>query len=609
MSTAAYQYAGEPVRRKAGPFRRFVRSVAILVLVIGAAAAAAAGPDDVVSGKTAAVSQGVAYTAPTAFRVTGVEVVVRAEGSGETFIGVGNPVDVADLMQGRTAYEIKRALVEISGSGSEGEELPDPKTVPWWEKSVHGKGSQELTVALSGEPESFVVAGQNRTPVAVAIGYRIKGLFLAGIAVAVAGFVLLLLTRRPPAPVQAPRQRPGGGRPQTVPRPHTGYDDRPPRPSPPRRPGPGVPGGPGGPGGPQAPQSSPGRRPAGPPPEWSSGPRPPRAPGPRPGQGPGRAPRPGPRPPRPRPPERRMMVGLGVLALSLSGCAVPKPVLHQPPVSKVALTSSRAATMLTSYGKRRDTAIEAGGSRAGRSAAWAMADTGPALAEDEFRTVLAASKGGAAKPQMYAPGKIWAPRLTEYPMWSVAELSAKGYGGKGTTLGLFEQSHSLDDWKLRTQVTVTSDALPDQVEGAALTPAAAQGQAAKVSDAITAYWNDTMKPDRMSGVDALDALRTAAKATADDAGLDLRSIHAEPYDDHSTHLVQTPGGVLAILDYAATVKLDAHGISWNPPYDKLRGKSGSDLLVRLATTVAVRIAGDGTSQVLGLSCDEVRSFS
>ncbi|MBO0842098.1 MAG: hypothetical protein J2O46_02855, partial [Nocardioides sp.] len=298
---------------------------------------------------------------------------------------------------------------------------------------------------------------------------------------------------------------------------------------------------------------------------------------------------------------------LGALALGLSGCAVPQPVLHPQPVSKVALTAKTARPMLEGYAKRHSTAVAAGKQAA---AAWAMADTGPALAQDQFRSALAAAKGTRdTTAGTYSAGRIWSPRLTAYPMWAVAELSGKGFSGSGTTLGLFEEEHSTTDWKLRSQVAVDPDALPAPAAGTAVTPASAKGQASRLSDAVLAYWNSKMQPQGVDGVETLDAVRTSAKKVADQAGLDIDSLHAAQYDGDSTHLVQTPGGVLAILDYTVTVKLAAHGISWNPPYDKLRGRSGQDLVVKLAATAAVRIAGDGTSRVLGVSSAEVNSAS
>ncbi|MFE6645786.1 hypothetical protein ACFVJS_04450 [Nocardioides sp. NPDC057772] len=228
MSSATYAPVIADSRRRRKGGRVFLAVLLGLLgaplLLVGAGLAIAAGPDDVVMGKETPIEQGAAYSTPEAFAFDRLPVTVRVEAMGESYVGVGNPVDVLDVVQGTDAVEIARTpLTRVSGAPGSGESVRDASQAPWWYEKVSGSGTQELNVTLEGEPVSFLAASRDGAPIKLAFGYRIDGIF--AVALGIAGFGALLLIGA--VLVLATGKRPAGSEP-----PHPPASYVPPRPNP-----------------------------------------------------------------------------------------------------------------------------------------------------------------------------------------------------------------------------------------------------------------------------------------------------------------------------------------------------------------------------------------
>ena len=189
------------------------------LLLVGAGLAIAAGPDDLLMGKETPIEQGAAYSTPEAFAFDRLPVTVRVEAMGETYIGVGNPVDVLDVVKETRAFEISSTpLTRVSGVAGSGEKVPDASRAPWWQEKVSGSGPQELAVTLEGEPISFLAASRDGAPIKLAFGYRIDGIFV--VSLGIAGFGALLLIGAGVLPLAGRRQRPDEWQPPRPPVPY-----------------------------------------------------------------------------------------------------------------------------------------------------------------------------------------------------------------------------------------------------------------------------------------------------------------------------------------------------------------------------------------------------
>lgn len=548
------------------------------LLLVGAGLAIAAGPDDVLMGKETPIAQGAAYSTPEAFAFDRLPVTVRVEAMGEAYVGVGNPVDVLDVVKGTKAVEIaKTPLTRVSGAAGSGESVPDASAAPWWDESVSGSGTQELNVTLTGEPVSFLAASRDGAPIKLAFGYRLDGIFLVALGVAglgallLVGAVVLLLTRR--------RERQDQWQP---PRPPASYAQppHPAQPSYPTQPARPVLTGPTGPAGPMGPT-------------WPAPTR----------------------PAMPRPPAgglyRRlgMAAGIGVVAFSLTGCSMPASVELDEP-SKVSLRKDDVAGLMKDWNKRNNKAIKANQPGKWKAEAWTEADSGPVLAKDQLTSAVNEGFDVRDRPPTWTavPGRVWSVQLSEYPMWAVVEIGVKGAKKpKLTRLAVYEQQDALSPWKVRSSLGVKKKAVPPEVEGADPVPAAATKQVEEVAAEIDAYLEKPKKIDGLDGFKKLAEPGDEIAAYASDMGVDMVKTTAEPFDETSIRAVQTAEGVLAMLDFTTNSIVGGQGTEWewNPPYDDFRSRAGKNLSIRTAVTVAVLVPKDGDPSVLGVEYGEI----
>ncbi|MEU0315681.1 hypothetical protein [Nocardioides sp. NPDC006273] len=557
MSPATYAPVIPPRRKRRGGI---VAAVLLGVfgaplLLLGSGLAIAAGPDDVMMGKETPIEQGAAYSTPEAFAFDGLPVAVSVQGMGETYVGVGNPVDVLDVVKDTNAVEIaKTPLTRVSGAAGSGEKVPDASQAPWWHESVSGTGTQELEVELEGEPVSFLAASRDGAPIKLAFGYRFEGLFL--VALGAAGLGALLLGGAVIALLSGRRVRPDEWQP---PGPPVSYVP-PAQPVQPARP---VMTGPG--------------------PVHPAAPRPPAG------------------------LYRRLGVaaGIGVLTFALAGCSMPAAVELEE-ASKVSLRKAEAAKVMADWNIRSDKAIEVNRPGKWKAEAWDQAASGPMLAMLRTASVIAKAVDLRRRQSSFTAvaGRVWSAQLAEYPMWAIVEIDS---GDRKATLAVYEQKDALASWKHRGEVKVKENAIPSEVEGAAPVSAAEAKQVQAVADEISAYLEKPGKIDGLDGFKKLSAPRREMKAYVAEVGVDMIKTTAEPFDGTGSRMVRTPDGVLAMLEYTVDSTVGGQGTEWewNPPFDEFRGQAGKNLSIRTAVTVAVLVPKDGDPSVLGLEFGEI----
>ncbi|MER7608244.1 hypothetical protein [Nocardioides sp. NPDC127503] len=535
------------------------------LLLVGAGLAIAAGPDDVVMGKETPIAQGAAYSTPEAFAFDRLPVTVRVEAMGEAYVGVGNPVDVLDVVKGTKAVEIaKTPLTRVSDAAGSGKEVPDASQAPWWHEKVSGSGTQELNVTLTGEPVSFLAASRDGAPIKLAFGYRIDGIFAVSLGIAgvgallLVGAVVLLVTRK--------RERPDEWQP---PRPPVSYA-QPPHPAQPTYP----------------------TQPARPVLTGPMGPAPTR-------------------PAMPRPPTgglyRRlaMAAGIGVVAFSLTGCSMPASVeLEQP--SKVSLRTDDVGVVMRDWNARNNEAIRANGRGKWKVEAWDQAATGPVLAMFQAVTVAAKATDFKQRPRTLNldPGRVWSVQRGEYPMWAIVEIEG---GGRRPALAVYEQQDALSPWKHRVEVKVKASDIPTEVEGAAPVSAADAKRVQDVADKIDAYLGKPKRAGGLAGLKKLRAPRREMDAYVAEMGVDTVKTTVEPFDETGPRMVQTREGVFAMLEFTVDSIVGGQGTEWewNPPFDEFRSQAGENLSIRTAVMVAVLVPKDGDPSVLGVEYGEI----
>ena len=186
---------------------KLLRALALLaaltLIILGAAGAVLVGPDDDVwlpSGDTRADPGQLVVTDPRVTAYRDLTLLVRADAEGGVFLGVGHPVDVADLAAQVEHHEITRAVWGGFDGGSRQVQaslpvpLPAPTELDVFRAQEHGDGPQTLRLALDGTPSALFVQPLGEGTVSLEVGAHVGGLFLGALATAAAGLALLVLT-------------------------------------------------------------------------------------------------------------------------------------------------------------------------------------------------------------------------------------------------------------------------------------------------------------------------------------------------------------------------------------------------------------------------------
>lgn len=330
----------------------------------------------------------------------GGELVVRADaGDHPVFVGIGHPVDVADVLRGRVREEVVDVArvgvrtTTLTPSVAATDPLADPAQETFWRASVLGVGAQEARVALDGTPTQYVVLS-SAPQVTLSQGIHpvhIRKLLLALGLVGGALIAWSVMSRR--------RSRTGAG------------------------------------GEPALPPA------AGSPRDGTSG------------EGGGltlaRSDQRG------RPITRTLArLALTMLALgAVTACsAVPRPTSAWDPetVTKVALDRSDLAAMLADYDLRNNAAIVATHGTADPGP-WAQADTGIVLEGDRFFTRLHAAQGDQSDPvtSRHTADEVYSPRFASYPMYAVVPVDVQwGDGQPRPRVGVWTKAGAAQPWLL-----------------------------------------------------------------------------------------------------------------------------------------------------------------
>ncbi|WP_444662446.1 hypothetical protein ACT17Q_11080 [Cellulomonas sp. CW35] len=180
-----------------------------LLLVVGVAVAVVFGPDDTADTPASPLPDGVraATTVPDLLGYRDATLRVTAESAGgPVFVGAGNPIDVDSYLGDTRQLRVTTVTPLDGATGTVRGTAPAPavaaSSLDLWDRSVHGRGAQALTLDLDGTPTSVaVLAAGKRAAVTVSFGLVVAHAFVAGLAAAVLGLVLLTL------PVLARRRR------------------------------------------------------------------------------------------------------------------------------------------------------------------------------------------------------------------------------------------------------------------------------------------------------------------------------------------------------------------------------------------------------------------
>jgi hypothetical protein len=185
----------------------------LLVAVLGAAVMVVLGPDSrFTTGPHAIETDSAAVvTAPRTISWANVQVDILAEVPARkpVFVGIGNAVDVQDLVGTTQRLEVTGfrrpwglTTREVEGVAN----LPgSPPALDWWIESADGLGGASISTQLPDQTASIAilsVGSSNLSGLQVSLAYGVKGGFAKGAALVLLGLGVLLLglvVRRGPA--------------------------------------------------------------------------------------------------------------------------------------------------------------------------------------------------------------------------------------------------------------------------------------------------------------------------------------------------------------------------------------------------------------------------
>ena len=436
-----------------------------LLLLTGTAVAVVFGPDDTADAAASPLPARVraATTIPDLLGYRDATLRVTAESSdGPVFVGAGNPIDV-DSYLGDTRRLRITTITPLDGAAGTVQGTTAPPSVAatsldLWDPSVDGPGAQSLTLELDGTPTSVaVVAPGERGTVTLTFGIVVAHAFVAGVAAAVLGLVLLslpILARRK----RRRRERAAAQPDRTVTEPTAGLAA------------------------------------AGAPTTQGAGTRLRIA----------------------RRPVRWAVPVACVVALT--GCAPIPQRVTTAEITRPGLAPDELTAALASYDERNNAAIDLS-SRTHDASGWAAADRGIILRSDLHQTRYRKEKGepkvaGTPLTTTPEPSSLVSPSFTQYPMWfAVAGTMTRpdekssdekkpdekksdekksadddAAGEPTRALLVYERDSVLDPWRMSASVPIGDETVPALAPGAASQPTAAQvARAQAVSEQVAAY--------------------------------------------------------------------------------------------------------------------------
>jgi hypothetical protein len=296
-------------------------------------------------------------------------------------------------------------------------------------------------------------------------------------------------------------------------------------------------------------------------------------------------------------------------ALVLAGC-VSLP--QQVPVDDVAptttgFTARDAASVLKDYDARSNAAIKAATTKYDTKA-WANADTGVALAGDQFQTALAKALATREKPAVitHTPMAVYTPSFDRYPVWSMVvtkvtnSLDSKDEAAKAKAarqLCLMVRASPSSPWLLAGEVDLSKPAPPRALAAGAPSTAtdvdrrAAMKLVENFRDAVSRGAAPTFTVD--AGVrEVLDIASGKGATKAAQTQLDVNHLDTRIADQTgpggSVQVVKVHGGTLVFVSQVGryTQIADSDTVfSWVKGYAEVLQETGRDGSISAPTGV------------------------
>lgn len=546
---------------------------ALLLLLVGLAGAVLTGPDDTVEMVSQEMGEagGIPLvTSPALTDVTGLDLVVSAESTGQVFVGAAHRVDVEDLVDEAEHHRVTGLRPSFAGGAHstvrEGstflrstDQTVDELDV--WLEQASGAGPREITLPLTGEPVGVLVVAADAAPV-VSFSYRWSGVFFSALRVALIGLlglVLWVLHRR--------RRRRQGLPAGAAARPDAASTTRVPSQRSPHQVG--------------------------------------------------------------RPVGRIALLVVGTVAVA--GCVPAASVVETP--RKLALESGELPEVVADLAERRGAAAKAARAPRSDFSRWSDAMNGPFADTALFATRHDERTGmkAPAPAPLEAGERVWAPVFESYPMWAFADvpgidapLTASGEksqrtqrrtdakklkaGRKGvkpsTNLVLLTREAASQPWRAFTGVRVETDALPDPASelrgpdlGSAVTKRAEQAVAQ-----FQKWWR-TGKKRGLTVNPATRRLRpVVTKFMLNGETRPTRlDFSAWPKPEEGLRIVETRDGYLVMSTFRLRMTLHAPGqdLEWSDPINReLLGSSSRGPHRQLAVSSAIHLPEDGPAEIL-----------
>lgn len=476
----------------------------------------------------------------------GLELTLRAAAARGVFIATAHPVDVADYLG--SAPHVLLDQVTLSGvrgtevAGSDAVSRPD--RAGFWTHAQSGPDPQQLSLQ-AGAGEQWVIAPLGpRGPVVVSLGGTVDGVFLAALAVAGAGLLLLVLAvelmlrsgrRRGASRARASGRR-GGGR--------------------------------------KAPRHA-------------------RATRTTTGAVVGVLALTG----------CQQLGGVPVVPLQPTPATPTEMAL-----TKVALSEDELPALLASYDERNNAAVSAAGPPAFDPSRWRLADRGPALEADLFGTRLAQlTRVGRPRPRTHTGVGVFSPRFDSYPMWTLVAARQRGVRGPMVEAMVFTRDSVTAPWLMRAGTRVDARLLPDPAEPSPVPGRGVLGPTQQAAEAWAAYleggspdlevdeetrtWRGWV--EELAGRPIFTQARTRVEPYAPDEPL---------------RVVRVDGGHLAVVTVRVTTALVGRRglrVHWRPPLDRVRRSREGVLTFAHLATGLVLLPERGRPRLLGSGFREV----
>lgn len=326
-------------------------------------------------------------------------------------------------------------------------------------------------------------------------------------------------------------------------------------------------------------------------------------------------------------PVRRVVAGMAVTAVALSGCAAPTTLAVDTP-RKVALEAEALPDLVAEQNEARKVAVKAARFPKSDPGKWSQVLAGPLLETARFTTSYEeVSKERSIRPPAAQAGEqVWSPSFDSYPMWAFAEVddleapltvaSVRGRkkreakdrkAGKKqpkmTNLVVFSRESASQGWRAFSAVPVVAGSLPAPVDAHPdPTPDDRTMERARTAAQRVESWWRTGKGLEVDAES--ERIRpNVAMFRLDDDRLPTRLDFSEWSDpDERLRVVEVEDGHLVVTTFKLRVTLvDPEGptLSWRHPGSLVMGQNKHGPHTRTMVTGVVHLPADGEPRLLG----------